>query len=202
MNKLMLLSCGLFAAIVIAAETTNSVPATTLISGLPDSVPTSALFPATLTLPPPTAEETIDLMAMMRRQYVADSTSREGRIKWHGKITNEVWIAANSTVIEFYEDGYRHITPPYRAKPARLMSQLEKQANEQTRLARAAAVKERKRQYKLDRIADLTTNLTGCAEIVAARNRYSMELATMLCQDELQKLQAETASEVYGGEIK
>jgi hypothetical protein len=157
-------------------QITNAV----VSSGLATAAEVSALLEA--------ARDPAVSDALIGRVYSSDMAKADGRIRWHGKIVSTVFDTNNLVKVQTHEDGYVHRLPFSPSTPGSIESQLtaaERAALAEKRRQEAAARKER---LRLERIAELETNLTACVSAVMAAKRWPEDLARLYLQHELNTL--------------
>lgn len=125
---------------------------------------------------------------LLRRAYAEDMKRPEGRVRWHGAVTNVVFDRAALVKRQFHADGYVHEEAWKESAPPSMREQLdaaERKALAEERKRRAAAARERKR---LARIALLTTNMTEEVQKKMASMRWPEDLAAAYLRHELNRL--------------
>lgn len=157
-------------------QITNAV----VSSGLATAAEVSALLEA--------ARDPAVSDALIGRVYSSDMAKADGRIRWHGKIVSTVFDTNNLVKVQTHEDGYVHRLPFSPSTPGSIESQLT--AAERAALAekRRQEAAERKERLRLERIAELETNLTACVSAVMKSKRWPEDLARLYLQHELNTL--------------
>jgi hypothetical protein len=153
---------------------------TVVSSGLATAAEVSALLEA--------ARDPAVSDALIGRVYSSDMAKADGRIRWHGKIVSTVFDTNNLVKVQTHEDGYVHRLPFSPSTPGSIESQLtaaERAALAEKRRQEAAARKER---LRLERIAELETNLTACVSTVMKSKRWPEDLARLYLRHELNTL--------------
>lgn len=126
--------------------------------------------------------------ALLRRVYDTDMGSPNGRVKWHGAVTNTVFDTNALVKVQYHADGYVH-RQSFRSASAMGIGERISAAEMKNWLeARKKAEEEAAAKRKADRIADLQTNMTALATAYARQKKYPLDLATMLLQHELNTL--------------
>ncbi|MGN0833063.1 MAG: hypothetical protein ACI4RD_05385 [Kiritimatiellia bacterium] len=126
--------------------------------------------------------------ALLRRVYDKDMGSPNGRVKWHGAVTNTVFDTNALVKVQYHADGYVH-RQSFRSAAAMGIGERISAAEMKNRLEaqkKAAAAAAAKR--KADRIAMLQTNLTAEVSALMKRNKWPEDLATLYLKNELNKL--------------
>ena len=125
--------------------------------------------------------------ALLRRVYDKDMGSPNGRVKWHGAVTNTVFDTNALVKVQYHADGYVHRQSFSSAAAMgigeRISAAEMKDRIEAQKKAAAAAAKR-----KADRIALLQTNLTAEVSALMKRRKWPEDLATLYLKNELNKL--------------
>lgn len=126
--------------------------------------------------------------ALLRRVYDKDMGSPNGRVKWHGAVTNTVFDTNALVKVQYHADGYVH-RQSFRSAAAmgigeRISAEEIKNRLEAQKKAEAEAAAKR----KADRIALLQTNLTAEVSALMKRRKWPEDLATLYLKNELNQL--------------
>lgn len=126
--------------------------------------------------------------ALLRRVYDKDMGSPNGRVKWHGAVTNTVFDTNALVKVQYHADGYVHLQS-FRSAAAMGIGERISAAEMKNRLeAQKKAAAEAAAKRKADRIAMLQTNLTAEVSALMKRNKWPEDLATLYLKNELNKL--------------
>lgn len=126
--------------------------------------------------------------ALLRRVYDKDMGSPNGRVKWHGAVTNTVFDTNALVKVQYHADGYVH-RQSFRSAAAMGIGERISAAEMKNRLeAQKKAAAEAAAKRKADRIALLQTNLTAEVSALMKRNKWPEDLATLYLKNELNKL--------------
>lgn len=126
--------------------------------------------------------------ALLRRVYDKDMGSPEGRVKWHGAVTNTVFDTNALVKVQYHADGYVH-RQSFSSAAAMGIGERISAAEMKNRLeAQKKAAAEAAAKRKADRIALLQTNLTAEVSALMKRRKWPEDLATLYLKNELNKL--------------
>ena len=126
--------------------------------------------------------------ALLRRVYDKDMGSPNGRVKWHGAVTNTVFDTNALVKVQYHADGYVH-RQSFRSAAAMGIGERISAAEIKNRLeAQKKAAAEAAAKRKADRIALLQTNLTAEVSALMKRNKWPEDLATLYLKNELNQL--------------
>lgn len=126
--------------------------------------------------------------ALLRRVYDKDMGSPNGRVKWHGAITNTVFDTNALVKVQYHADGYVH-RQSFRSAAAMGIGERISAAEMKNRIeAQKKAAAEAAAKRKADRIALLQTNLTAEVSALMKRNKWPEDLATLYLKNELNQL--------------
>ena len=126
--------------------------------------------------------------ALLRRVYDKDMGSPNGRVKWHGAVTNTVFDTNALVKVQYHADGYVH-RQSFRSAAAMGIGERISAAEIKNRLeAQKKAAAEAAAKRKADRIALLQTNLTAEVSALMKRRKWPEDLATLYLKNELNKL--------------
>ena len=126
--------------------------------------------------------------ALLRRVYDKDMGSPNGRVKWHGAVTNTVFDTNALVKVQYHADGYVH-RQSFSSAAAMGIGERISAAEMKNRLeAQKKAAAEAAAKRKADRIAMLQTNLTAEVSALMKRNKWPEDLATLYLKNELNKL--------------
>lgn len=126
--------------------------------------------------------------ALLRRVYDKDMGSPEGRVKWHGAVTNTVFDTNAIVKVQYHADGYVH-RQSFSSAAAMGIGERISAAEMKNRLeAQKKAAAEAAAKRKADRIALLQTNLTAEVSALMKRRKWPEDLATLYLKNELNKL--------------
>ena len=126
--------------------------------------------------------------ALLRRVYDKDMGSPDGRVKWHGAVTNTVFDTNALVKVQYHADGYVH-RQSFRSAAAMGIGERISAAEIKNRLeAQKKAAAEAAAKRKADRIALLQTNLTAEVSALMKRNKWPEDLATLYLKNELNQL--------------
>ena len=126
--------------------------------------------------------------ALLRRVYDKDMGSPNGRVKWHGAVTNTVFDTNALVKVQYHADGYVH-RQSFHSAAAMGIGERISAAEMKNRLeAQKKAAAEAAAKRKADRIALLQTNLTAEVSALMKRRKWPEDLATLYLQNELNQL--------------
>ena len=126
--------------------------------------------------------------ALLRRVYDKDMGSPNGRVKWHGAVTNTVFDTNALVKVQYHADGYVH-RQSFSSAAAMGIGERISAAEMKNRLeAKKKAAEEAAAKRKADRIALLQTNLTAEVSALMKRRKWPEDLATLYLKNELNKL--------------
>ena len=126
--------------------------------------------------------------ALLRRVYDKDMGSPNGRVKWHGAVTNTVFDTNALVKVQYHADGYVH-RQSFHSAAAMGIGERISAAEMKNRLeAQKKAAAEAAAKRKADRIALLQTNLTAEVSALMKRRKWPEDLATLYLKNELNKL--------------
>ena len=126
--------------------------------------------------------------ALLRRVYDKGMGSPNGRVKWHGAVTNTVFDTNALVKVQYHADGYVH-RQSFHSAAAMGIGERISAAEMKNRLeAQKKAAAEAAAKRKADRIALLQTNLTAEVSALMKRRKWPEDLATLYLKNELNKL--------------
>ena len=126
--------------------------------------------------------------ALLRRVYDKDMGSPNGRVKWHGAVTNTVFDTNALVKVQYHADGYVH-RQSFHSAAAMGIGERISAAEMKNRLeAQKKAAAEAAAKRKADRIALLQTNLTAEVSALMKRRKWPENLATLYLKNELNQL--------------
>ena len=126
--------------------------------------------------------------ALLRRVYDKDMGSPNGRVKWHGAVTNTVFDTNALVKVQYHADGYVH-RQSFHSAAAMGIGERISAAEMKNRLeAQKKAAAEAAAKREADRIALLQTNLTAEVSALMKRRKWPEDLATLYLKNELNKL--------------
>ena len=126
--------------------------------------------------------------ALLRRVYDKDMGSPNGRVKWHGAVTNTVFDTNALVKVQYHADGYVH-RQSFHSAAAMGIGERISAAEMKNRLeAQKKAAAEAAAKRKADRIALLQTNLTAEVSALMKRRKWPEDLATLYLKNELNQL--------------
>ena len=126
--------------------------------------------------------------ALRRRVYDKDMGSPNGRVKWHGAVTNTVFDTNALVKVQYHADGYVH-RQSFHSAAAMGIGERISAAEMKNRLeAQKKAAAEAAAKRKADRIALLQTNLTAEVSALMKRRKWPEDLATLYLKNELNQL--------------
>ena len=126
--------------------------------------------------------------SLLRRIYDKDMGSPNGRVKWHGAVTNTVFDTNALVKVQYHADGYVH-RQSFSSAAAMGIGERISAAEMKNRIeAQKKAAAEAAAKRKADRIAMLQTNLTAEVSALMKRNKWPEDLATLYLKNELNKL--------------
>ena len=133
--------------------------------------------------------------ALLRRVYDKDMGSPNGRVKWHGAVTNTVFDTNALVKVQYHADGYVH-RQSFHSAAAMGIGERISAAEMKNRLeAQKKAAAEAAAKRKADRIALLQTNLTAEVSALMKRRKWPEDLATLYLKNELNKLKGTVTGE-------
>ena len=125
---------------------------------------------------------------LLRRVYDKDMGSPNGRVKWHGAVTNTVFDTNALVKVQYHADGYVH-RQSFHSAAAMGIGERISAAEMKNRLeAQKKAAAEAAAKREADRIALLQTNLTAEVSALMKRRKWPEDLATLYLKNELNKL--------------
>ena len=126
--------------------------------------------------------------ALLRRVYDKDMGSPNGRVKWHGAVTNTVFDTNALVKVQYHADGYVH-RQSFRSAAAMGIGERISAAEMKNRIeAQKKAAAEAAAKRKADRIAMLQTNLTAEVSALMKQRKWPEDLATLYLKHELNEL--------------
>ena len=126
--------------------------------------------------------------ALLRRVYDKDMGSPDGRVKWHGAVTNTVFDTNALVKVQYHADGYVH-RQSFHSAAAMGIGERISAAEMKNRLeAQKKAAAEAAAKREADRIALLQTNLTAEVSALMKRRKWPEDLATLYLKNELNQL--------------
>ena len=126
--------------------------------------------------------------ALLRRVYDKDMGSPNGRVKWHGAVTNTVFDTNALVKVQYHADGYVH-RQSFHSAAAMGIGERISAAEMKNRLeAQKKAAEEAAAKRKADRIALLQTNFTAEVSALMKRRKWPEDLATLYLKNELNQL--------------
>lgn len=126
--------------------------------------------------------------ALLRRVYDKDMGSPNGRVKWHGAVTNTVFDTNALVKVQYHADGYVH-RQSFSSAAAMGIGERISAAEMKNRIeAQKKAAAEAAAKRKADRIALLQTNLTAEVSALMKRRKWPEDLATLYLKNELNQL--------------
>ena len=126
--------------------------------------------------------------ALLRRVYDKDMGSPNGRVKWHGAVTNTVFDTNALVKVQYHADGYVH-RQSFHSAAAMGIGERISAAEMKNRLeAQKKAAAEAAAKREADRIALLQTNLTAEVSALMKRRKWPEDLATLYLKNELNQL--------------
>ena len=126
--------------------------------------------------------------ALLRRVYDKDMGSPDGRVKWHGAVTNTVFDTNALVKVQYHADGYVHRQSFHSAAAMGLGERLSAEEMKNQIEAQKKAAAEAAAKRKADRIALLQTNLTAEVSALMKRRKWPEDLATLYLKNELNQL--------------
>ena len=134
--------------------------------------------------------------ALLRRVYDKDMGSPNGRVKWHGAVTNTVFDTNALVKVQYHADGYVH-RQSFRSAAAMGIGERISAAEMKNRIeAQKKAAAEAAAKRKADRIALLQTNLTAEVSALMKQRKWPEDLATLYLKNELNELKGTVTVEV------
>ena len=134
------------------------------------------------------SQDTAVADALLRRVYDKDMGSPNGRVKWHGAVTNTVFDTNALVKVQYHADGYVH-RRSFRSAAAMGIGERISAAEMKNRIeAQKKAAVEAAAKRKADRIALLQTNLTAEVSALMKRRKWPEDLATLYLKNELNQL--------------
>jgi hypothetical protein len=135
-----------------------------------------------------TADELVAGLERVGNLYKREMRTAAGRVRWHGEVVKVEYDTNTLTKTIIHTNGHRHVehftSVAAMGVPERL-SAAERRRRAEERAKAWAAEKERRR---LERIAELETNLTACVSAVMKSKRWPEDLARLYLQHELNTL--------------
>ena len=126
--------------------------------------------------------------ALLRRVYDKDMGSPNGRVKWHGAVTNTVFDTNALVKVQYHADGYVH-RQSFHSAAAMGIGERISAAEMKNRLeAQKKAAAEAAAKRKAGRIARRQTNLTAEVSALMKRRKWPEDLATLYLKNELNQL--------------
>ena len=126
--------------------------------------------------------------ALLRRVYDKDMDSPNGRVKWHGAVTNTVFDTNALVKVQYHADGYVHRQSFHSAAAMGIGERISAAEMKNRIEAQKKAAEEAAAKRKADRIALLQTNLTAEVSALMKRRKWPEDLATLYLKNELNKL--------------
>ena len=126
--------------------------------------------------------------ALLRRVYDKDMGSPNGRVKWHGAVTNTVFDTNALVKVQYHADGYVHRQSFHSAAAMGIGERISAAEMKNRIEAQKKAAAEAAAKRKADRIALLQTNLTAEVSALMKRRKWPKDLATLYLKNELNKL--------------
>ena len=126
--------------------------------------------------------------ALLRRVYDKDMGSPDGRVKWHGAVTNTVFDTNALVKVQYHADGYVHRQSFHSAAAMGIGERISAAEMKNRIEARKKAAAEAAAKRKADRIALLQTNLTAEVSALMKRRKWPEDLATLYLKNELNQL--------------
>lgn len=126
--------------------------------------------------------------ALLRRVYDKDMGSPDGRVKWHGAVTNTVFDTNALVKVQYHADGYVHRQSFHSAAAMGIGERISAAEMKNRIEAQKKAAAEAAAKRKADRIALLQTNLTAEVSALMKRRKWPEDLATLYLKNELNKL--------------
>ena len=126
--------------------------------------------------------------ALLRRVYDKDMGSPNGRVKWHGAVTNTVFDTNALVKVQYHAHGYVHRQSFHSAAAMGIGERISAAEMKNRIEAQKKAAAEAAAKRKADRIALLQTNLTAEVSALMKRRKWPEDLATLYLKNELNKL--------------
>lgn len=126
--------------------------------------------------------------ALLRRVYDKDMGSPDGRVKWHGSVTNTVFDTNALVKVQYHADGYVHRQSFHSAAAMGIGERISAAEMKNRIEAQKKAAAEAAAKRKADRIALLQTNLTAEVSALMKRRKWPEDLATLYLKNELNQL--------------
>ena len=126
--------------------------------------------------------------ALLRRVYDKDMGSPNGRVKWHGAVTNTVFDTNALVKVQYHADGYVHRQSFHSAAAMGIGERISAAEMKNRIEAQKKAAAEAAAKRKADRIALLQTNLTAEVSALMKRRKWPEDLATLYLKNELNQL--------------
>ena len=126
--------------------------------------------------------------ALLRRVYDKDMGSLNGRVKWHGAVTNTVFDTNALVKVQYHADGYVHRQSFHSAAAMGIGERISAAEMKNRIEAQKKAAAEAAAKRKADRIALLQTNLTAEVSARMKQRKWPEDLATIYLKHELNKL--------------
>lgn len=126
--------------------------------------------------------------ALLRRVYDKDMGSLNGRVKWHGAVTNTVFDTNALVKVQYHADGYVHRQSFHSAAAMGIGERISAAEMKNRIEAQKKAAAEAAAKRKADRIALLQTNLTAEVSALMKQRKWPEDLATIYLKHELNKL--------------
>ena len=117
--------------------------------------------------------------ALLRRVYDKDMGSLNGRVKWHGAVTNTVFDTNALVKVQYHADGYVHRQSFHSAAAMGIGERISAAEMKNRIEAQKKAAAEAAAKRKADRIALLQTNLTAEVSALMKQRKWPEELATI-----------------------
>ena len=134
------------------------------------------------------SKDTAVAEALLRHVYEKDMRTSEGRVKWHGAVTNVIFDTNALGKVQYHADGYVHRQSFGSAAAMGIderVSAAERKNWIEAHKKKAEAARAKKRA---ERIALLQTNLTAEVSKVMKLRKWPEDLATLFLKNELNKL--------------
>jgi hypothetical protein len=120
--------------------------------------------------------------------YLREMQSSAGRERWNGKVVSTSFDTNALTKTTVYTNGYVHVEKFKSAQAMGLKDRLSAAERKAQAEARAKAAAEAKERARMERIAELQTNLAYQVEKTMQKNDWPEELARLYLLNELNKL--------------
>ena len=114
--------------------------------------------------------------------------SPNGRVKWHGAVTNVIFDTNALVKVQYHADGYVHRQSFHSAAAMGIGERIHAAEMKNRIEAQKKAAAEADAKRIADRIALLQTNLTAEVSTLMSRRKWPEDLATLYLKHELNKL--------------